>query len=104
MLQQDIRKILQIQLSILIVKLYQAFLKRLYSYDILATGPSITLDYAYREPSTATSNTNCFNVWYGYNVPKCITRPTLSIIIVKIYNTSYAAPTLLVNTTNGGVE
>ena len=79
------------------------FMGRSYSYDTLSTGPSLTLGFANREPSTATSNTNGFNVWYGYNVPKTISRPTQSIINVKIYNTSYAAPTLLVDTSNAGV-
>ena len=79
------------------------FLSRSYSDDTLAIGPSITLGYADREPLTATSYTNGFNGWYNYNVPKTISRPSQSIIYVKIYNLSYAAQTLLVDTTNAGV-
>ena len=67
-------------------KIVLDFLGKSYSYDTLVTGPSITLGYGDREPSTATSNTNGFNVWYNYNVTKCISKPTQSIINVKIYN------------------
>ena len=102
MLQQDIVKILQIQLYILIV-IFLYFMGRSYLYDALVTGTSLTVRFADRELSTATSNTISFYAWYGYYVPNTITRPSHSIIIVKIYNTSYTASKLLVDTTNAGV-
>ena len=83
-------------------KIVLDLLGRSYSYDTSTSGPSITLGFADREPSTATSNTNGFNAWFGYNIPKTIARPTQSLINVKIYNTSYNTSTLLVDTTSNG--
>ena len=77
-------------------------LSRSFSYDTSVTGPSITLGYVNREPSTATTNTNGFNAFFSYNAPKTINRPTQNQISVKIYNVC-TANTLLVDTTSAGV-
>lgn len=74
---------------------------RSFTYDTSRNGPSITLGYANREPSTATSNTNGFNCFYNYNPPITINRPNQNQITVKIYNVQ--TNTLLVDTTNAGV-
>ena len=73
---------------------------RSFTYDTSRSGPSTTIGFANREPSTANSNTNGFNCFFNYNPPITISRPTQSQLTVKIYNVQ--TNTFLVDTNTTG--